>query len=163
MCSKSKHRGSVLHIQTSKLQTHTFWTPKALKPTRQSIQKGHVCEHPIPKRYPTSWPTLQTTIYPNRKTKIEKPLPGYQGFQRLPCYLEIFKYSRASKKHSFVTPGIYKHNQNALYTIENHKRIPLTFHRKPKNKTFYSSFPWGHKTNTTKTQRCSFTFPNRLY
>ena len=22
------------------------------------------------------------------------------------CYLEVFKYLRASKKHSFVTPGI---------------------------------------------------------
>ena len=30
----------------------------------------------------------------------------YQGFQRVPCCLEVFKYLRASKKHSFVTPGI---------------------------------------------------------
>ena len=23
------------------------------------------------------------------------------------CFLEVFKYSKASKKHSFVTPGIF--------------------------------------------------------
>ena len=28
-----------------------------------------------------------------------------QGFQRVPCCLEAFKFLRASKKHSFVTPG----------------------------------------------------------
>ena len=36
-----------------------------------------------------------------------RPKAFYQGLQRVPCCLEVFEYSRASKKYSFVTPDTW--------------------------------------------------------
>ena len=64
-----------------------------------------------PQRCPTqissAWAVPLSRSFPRKKSSLRKDkhkknqLPGVTKG----CFLEVFKYSKASKKHSFVTPG----------------------------------------------------------
>ena len=73
------------------------------------------------------------------KEKAEEDLN--QGFQRVPCCLEVFKYLRTSKKHgTFVTPGSWRNLEDLSENECNMQRANEKFQQKQE---FFFFFFWG--------------------